>query len=655
MCGICGIYNFTPAPVREREIYAMNALLYHRGPDEDGFYFGRNTALGMRRLAIIDRDGGKQPVYNEDRTVVAVVNGEIYNYRDIRKALVARGHHFATESDSEVIVHLYEAAGADFPVYLRGMFSIALYDIKRREIFIVRDRIGKKPLYYSMHGHRLVFSSELTSLMAADGIPRWIDMQALDMFLSLQCVPAPMSIYREVRKLPPACILHAMPDGRAEIKKYWDLPEKISSGHAAGDKIKTNGGEFKDLLQEKKEQLFKLAEESVRIRLESEVPLGAFLSGGLDSSVVVALMARVSGKPVRTFSVGFREEEFSELPYARAVAEKYGTEHTEFIVEDNILWDLERIAYKYGEPFADPSFVPSYFISRETRKNVTVALNGDGGDEVFGGYNRYRAIRIDQSFFSHIPSFLKKILVLGLSGFPKEAPFGFFWKAEKFLQISKYKKLSDKYLYARSFLKPEDFENLCTREYRERLDGNICRAGGYMAGLFRDYDAWDGELSATDRMIRADFHSWLPDCLMTKMDIASMSNSLEARSPLLDHKLVEFAWLLPDEMKIHGFGGRGAKYLFRQTFADLLPEMIRTRGKMGFGIPLGRWFRGSLRKRWAETCLSEKALKRGLFKKKALEKLFEDHCRGRRDNGCQLWTLMLLEIWFETFAGDFKL
>ena len=519
MCGICGIYNFTSAPVREREIYAMNALLYHRGPDDDGFYFGRNAAIGMRRLAIIDREGGKQPVYNEDRTVVAAVNGEIYNYRELRKTLIANGHRFSTESDSEVIVHLYEAAGADFPVYLRGMFAAAVYDIRRREIFIARDRIGKKPVYYCLHGRRLVFSSELTSLMAADGIPRWIDMQALDMFLSLQYVPAPMSIYREVRKLPPACILHAMPDGRAEIKKYWDLPEKINSVRHDWDKAKKDGKEFKNLVAEKKEQLFKLTEEAVRIRLESEVPLGAFLSGGIDSSVVVALMARAEGKPVKTFSVGFHEEEFSELPYARAVAEKYGTEHTELIVEDNLLWDLERIAYKYGEPFADPSFVPSYFISRETKKNVTVALNGDGGDEVFGGYSRYRALKIEQRFFSHIPSILKKIAVLGLSRFPKEAPFGFFWKAEKFLQISKYKKLSYKYLYARSFLKPEDFDALCTDEYRGRLDDNICRAGGYMAELFRDYAAWDGGLSVTDRMIRADFHSWLPDCLMTKMDI----------------------------------------------------------------------------------------------------------------------------------------
>ena len=322
-------------------------------------------------------------------------------------------------------------------------------------------------------------------------------------------------------------------------------------------------------------------------------------------------------------------------------------------MEDDMLADLDRIACNYGEPFADPSMLPSYFVSRETKRKVTVALNGDGGDEVFGGYNRYRAMMLEQKFFAWLPASLKQLAIKMFSAFPKEAPFGLFWKAEKFLQMSKCKGLDGKYLYARSFLRYDDFERLCSLAYADAA-GGLCCAKDYMAGLFQKNGAGTG-LSALDRMIYADFHSWLPDCLMAKMDIASMANSLEARSPLLDHKLVEFAWQLPPEMKIRGYGEGGTKWLMKKAFASLLPDKIRRRGKMGFGIPLGQWFRGRLKKRWAETCLSDKALKRGLFRKDALERLLEEHSAGHADNGYKMWALLLLEIWFENFAEDFRL
>lgn len=645
MCGICGIYNFSFGAVDERALRAMNARLVHRGPDDEGYFISARAGLAMRRLAIIDIAGGNQPVFNENRSVAVVMNGEIYNFQELRKELIGEGHVFRSAGDAEVIAHLYEKHGNSFPEYLRGMFAIALYDLKEQKLFLVRDRIGKKPLYYACDGKRLIFSSEITSLMSAGGISREIDMQALDLFLSLQCVPSPYSIYKAVKKLPPASMLIALPDnekGRAapdiRISRYWAVPAAKKTSLGA---------------EEAAAELFRITEESVKLRMVSEVPLGAFLSGGLDSSVVVALMARNSSRPVKTFSIGFREERFSELDYARSIAEKYGTEHTEFIVEDDMLADLDRIACNYGEPFADPSMLPSYFVSRETKRKVTVALNGDGGDEVFGGYNRYRAMMLEQKFFAWLPASLKQLAIKMFSAFPKEAPFGLFWKAEKFLQMSKCKGLDGKYLYARSFLRYDDFERLCSLAYADAA-GGLCCAKDYMAGLFQKNGAGTG-LSALDRMIYADFHSWLPDCLMAKMDIASMANSLEARSPLLDHKLVEFAWQLPPEMKIRGYGEGGTKWLMKKAFACLLPDKIRRRGKMGFGIPLGQWFRGRLKKRWAETCLSDKALKRGLFRKDALERLLEEHSSGHADNGYKMWALLLLEIWFENFAEDFRL
>ena len=644
MCGICGIFKFGGKPLLDSEcceLRRMNSLLIRRGPDGEGFFFGQKAALAMRRLAVMDIQGGKQPFFSEDGNIAAVMNGEIYDFRQTRKELAAKGHSFHTENDAEILAHLYEEYGEDFPLYLRGMFAAAIYDIKRHKLLIARDRIGKKPLYYHVGGGRLIFSSELNSLMSADGIRKDINLQALDMFLSLQCVPSPLSIYKSVNKLPPASLLVAEEnagsghDAKIRIKRYWDLPA-----------LKPNG-----ISEEEAERtLYSLAEESVKLRMSADVPLGVFLSGGLDSSVIAALMAKNSARPIKTFTIGFKEEKFSEIPFARLTAEKYGTDHTEFVVEDSMADGISEIAAAYGEPFADMSMLPSYFISRETRKKATVALNGDGGDEIFGGYDRYRALLIGQRCFSHIPQWAKNSALKAISGLPKEAPFGIFWKAEKFLKMSLFNEISGKYLFLRSFFKEENFHDLCTEAYRSALGGEICHAARYMRGLFAEKN-----MSALNRMIYADFHSWLPDCLMAKMDIASMSNSLEARSPLLDHKLAEFAWSLPDDMKLRGLRPGGSKWLMRKTFSRLLPPELLKRPKTGFGIPLGKWLRGRLKQAWKETCLGNKALSRGLFRKEPLERLFAEHCSGKKDNGYQLWALLMLETWFNNFDPDFRL
>jgi len=378
------------------------------------------------------------------------------------------------------------------------------------------------------------------------------------------------------------------------------------------------------------------------------VPLGAFLSGGIDSSVVVALMARSSSQPVKTFCIGFKEAEFSELHYARQVAEMYGTKHTEFIVEANMADVLETLVRHYGEPYADSSALPSYFVSRETRKSVTVALNGDGGDEAFGGYLRYVAMKVD-SCWRAMPDILKKPMLEASKLLPQKAPYGFFWRAAKFLRVSLHQSQARRYMSALSFFGPDDRDGLFTPAYEKALGADLRYGERYITDLF--------EVPANQDLINklsyVDLRSYLPECLMTKMDIAAMANSLEARSPFLDHKVIEFAFSLPGDLKLKGING--TKWILKETFKDFLPKQIYKRGKMGFGIPLGPWFRGELKDYWAGACLSEKALGRGYFNRERLFKLWDEHQSGARDHGYRLWALLMLELWHKEFADDFKL
>jgi len=634
MCGICGKYNYASGPVSVEELKAMTSLLVHRGPDDEGFHVDGNVGLAMRRLSIIDLSTGHQPISNEDGTIWIVFNGEIYNFQELHAALSARGHVFKTKSDTEAIVHLYEDKGEDFVKELRGMFAIAIWDGRKKKLILARDRIGKKPLFYSVNGKFIAFASELRALMAVTGIARDVDLRSVDAYLTLQYVPSPLSIFKSVKKLEPASVL-TLENGKVTVKKYWDLP--------LGAKMPDHTP-----LSEVKERLYSELFEAVKIRMISEVPLGAFLSGGIDSSIVVALMAKSSAQPVKTFSIGFKEARFSELAYARQVAEMYGTKHTEFIVEAGMADVLEKLVRHYGEPYADSSALPSYFVARETRKSVTVALNGDGGDENFGGYMRYVAMKLD-SYLRLIPSPLKKSLLAATYLFPKKAPYNIFWRAEKFMKASLLGTLPMRYLSTVSMFGPSDKEGLFSPAFETALGDGAGYAEKYIAELFR---ISDGE-ELMNKLAYVDLRSYLPECLMTKMDIAAMANSLESRSPFLDHKVIEFAFSLPGSLKLRGLNG--TKWILKETFRNMLPKAIYTRGKMGFGIPLGPWFKGELKDYWAGTCLSARALDRGYFRKERILSLWDEHQRGGRDHGYRLWTLLMLELWHKEFADGFKI
>ncbi|OGS58515.1 MAG: asparagine synthase (glutamine-hydrolyzing) [Elusimicrobia bacterium RIFOXYB2_FULL_62_6] len=635
MCGICGQYNYaTGAGVSREDLEKMNGLIVHRGPDDCGFYQSGGVGLAMRRLSIIDLSSGHQPMSNEDGSIWIVFNGEIYNFPELRDDLLAKGHKFKTKSDTETIVHLYEEKGLDFPKYLRGMFAVAIWDSVKKRLVLARDRVGKKPLFYAVNGSSIAFASELRPLTTVSWFKRDLDMAAVDAFLTLQYIPSPISIYKNVRKLEPASVM-VVEDGAVRTQKYWDLPlsaEKL--GYLPTDEIK--------------KRLYDELLEATKIRLISEVPLGAFLSGGIDSSIITALMARSSAEPVKTFSIGFKEAEFSETDYARQVAKMYGTKHTEFIVEANMADVLEKLVAHYGEPYADASALPSYFVSRETRKAVTVALNGDGGDECFGGYLRYMAMKIDR-VWGRAPAALKKTLLNLTYLFPKKAPYNVFWRAEKFMKSSLLETLPLRYLSTVAFFGPTDKPGLFSNEFINARGGSADYAEKYITELFKIPAGQD----LLNKLIYVDFHSYLPECLMTKMDIASMANSLETRSPFLDQKVIEFAYTLPGSMKLKGVNG--TKWILKETFKDMLPPEIYKRGKMGFGIPLGPWFKGELKDRWAGTCLSEKALSRGYFNPDYLHKMWDEHQNGLRDHGYHLWALLMLEMWHNQFADDFKL
>ncbi len=635
MCGICGLYNYgSGLPVTRGDLKAMNDLLVHRGPDDEGYYEHENVGLAMRRLSIIDLSTGHQPISNEDGSLWIVFNGEIYNFQELRERLLAKGHVFKTKSDTEAILHLYEEKGTDFPKELRGMFAVAIWDSRRKRLVLARDRIGKKPLFYAVTRSCLVFASELRSLLTIKDLPREINPAAIDAYLTLQYIPSPISIFKGVKKLEPASVL-VFEDGRETVEKYWDLPvgaEKLE--HIPVEELK---GMLKAELSE-----------AVKIRLMSEVPLGAFLSGGIDSSVVTALMAEHSATPVKTFAIGFKEEKFSELGYARQVAEMYGTKHTEFVVEARMADVLEKLAWHYGEPYADCSALPSYFVSRETRRDVTVALNGDGGDEAFGGYLRYVGMKAERLIAS-APGWSKTAALKAVGAFPKTAPFNFFWRLEKFLKFSVMNTLERRYLSTVSFFGPGETGGLYSNKFANMLGNEKNYGERYLSKFF----ALNPDEDLLNRMTYVDMRSYLPECLMTKMDIASMANSLETRSPFLDHKVLEFAFRLPGRLKLKGLSG--TKWILKETFRDMLPPDIYSRGKMGFGIPLGIWFRGELKDYWAGACLSKKALDRGYFRPEELYRLWDEHQQGRRDHGYKLWALLMLELWHGQYADDYKI
>ncbi len=626
MCGICGIVTRDGTSPDPGRLKAANDLIAHRGPDDEGFHVDGPVGLAMRRLAIIDLNTGHQPLSYADGAYTIVFNGEIYNYRELRAELEARGHRFKTRTDTEAILALYAESGPACVSRLRGMFAFAIWDKPRQRLFLARDRIGKKPLVYTEQAGFFAFASELRCLFVWPGLSREVLPEAVDQFLSLQYIPSPGTVYREVKKLPPGHTL-VYEGGKASVARYWDLP-------LGQPPVTTDFGEAKRLVVDK-------LKEATRLRLISDVPLGAFLSGGIDSSVIVALMSELSSKPVKTFSIGFEEERFSELHFAKEVAQRYGCEHTEFIVKPEMTEVLPKLAWHYGEPYADPSALPSYYVARETRKHVTVALNGDGGDENFAGYLRYFAMKAAR-VFDKLPGPARSLVRAGAEHLPEyDAPYGLAWRAKRFLRSAVFTDIPHRHLKMVGFFSEEDKEGLYTREFQQRLGSQAGSAASYLASAFRACSGQD----FVNQLLYVDFKTYLPECLMAKVDIATMATSLEGRSPLLDHEFVELVYRFPGDWKLKGL--RGHKHLMKEAFKDRLPETIFKRGKMGFGIPLGSWFRGPLKGFWEEKVLGPDALARGYFEEKKLKELWTQHQSGRRDQGYRLWALLMLELWHQ--------
>ena len=623
MCGICGL-SYSNNRIGDRKVLEeMNRAIRHRGPDSDGFYTAEGAGLAIRRLAIIDVEGGDQPISNEDDSLWVVLNGEIYNYPQMRIELENRGHHFKTKTDTECILHYYEDEGEGCVQRFRGMFAFALWDSRKRRLLIARDRLGKKPIYYTLQNGELYFCSELNGLLKALPHQPEVDLEAIDMYLSLQYVPEPRTVYKGIFKLPAAHTL-IRENGEIKVNRYWDysyLPKLT--------------GTESELAEELRVRL----REAVKMRLISEVPLGAHLSGGIDSSIVVALMAELSSSPVKTFSAGFEEEEFSELPYARAVAQKYSTQHQEFTLRySDLPATLEKIGAHFGEPFADASAIPLYHLSSLTRQHVTVALNGDGGDEDFAGYQRYWLDPLANLYLKS-PQLLTRELIPSLvrqlpDGSNRPVGQSLVNGLKRLEQLPRMNKRASILRWG-SYFAPWQRQSLWKEEFWNRL----C-ADNAEACLIELFDNTEG--SFLDRTLYTDIHTYLPGDLLVKADRMTMAASLEGRSPFLDHEIVEWSARLPDRLKVRGMTG---KYLLKKAFAGYLPDSVRSHRKQGFGIPLAAWFRGPLANWSREILLDTSSPLYRWFNRPALEALIEEHKQARADHGKRLYALSMLALW----------
>jgi asparagine synthase (glutamine-hydrolysing) len=602
----------------------MCVALEHRGPDSRGLFLGDQAGLGIQRLRVIDLVTGDQPIAGEDGSVVVVLNGEIYNFRELRERLRAQGHRFATEGDTEVIVHLYEEEGLDCVRHLHGMFAFALWDRRRQRLLLARDRIGKKPLFYAVSDGGITFASELRALVEDREIRTDVDPNAVDCFLAYGYVPAPMSIFSGVRKLAPAHTL-LLENGRVTIDRYWklDYSKKI---------------DVKDP-RELREPILDAIRHATRRRLIADVPLGAFLSGGIDSSAVVAAMAEASSGPVKTFSIGFENDGFDELPHARQVAQMFGTDHHEFVVRPDAISIVPKLVRHYGEPFADSSAIPSFYLAEMTRSQVTVALNGDGGDESFGGYTRYVANRL-ASRLDHVPVVLRRGAAASMRPRGRGELTSVANKARRVMQglplepsarYERYVSWCDAPLRAR----------LYSDEFASSVAGSP--AAEVIAGPWRETSGRD----VVDKMLEIDVSTYLPGDLIPKIDIATMAHALEARSPLLDHELMEFAASIPADLKVRG---REKKWILREALRDWLPSEILDRPKQGFSVPIGDWFRGELRDLAHDVLLDPKSLSRGYFRPEAVRSMLDRHSSGADQETKPMWALFMLELWHREFV-----
>jgi asparagine synthase (glutamine-hydrolysing) len=626
MCGICGKINFDPDHTPERAlIERMCAALRHRGPDDSGVHSAGRAALGHCRLSIIDLSAaGHQPMCNEDGSVWVVHNGEVYNFPELRAELQAKGHRFSSNTDTEVIIHLYEDMGPACVERLRGMFAFAVWDGRTQELFCARDRVGKKPLVYAETGEGFVFASEINALVQDPAISRDINFEALHHYLTYQYVPGPQTIFKQIKKLPPAHTL-TVKNGRVSIRRYWELSYEP----------KTDAADESELI----ERFSAVFQEAVRIRLRSDVPLGAFLSGGLDSSAIVAQMSALMDRPVKTFAIGFEDQDFNELPYARQVADLFDCEHTEYIVKPDALHVLPDIIRHYGEPYADPSCVPTWYVAELTRRHVTVALNGDGGDESFAGYERYYA----NLMAARVPAMLCAPLHALAPFVPhRQARWSLLRRARRFLG-GLHADPAQRYIGWLCYFTEEMKQDLYDPAFAQVL--GACDSVKLMAEALQRCRA----STLLDQTLSADVAMYLPYDLLVKVDIACMAHALEARSPFLDHELMEFAARLPVNMKLRG---AVSKYCLKKAFEKKLPSAILHRKKMGFGVPLQRWFREELRQPVHDVLLNSRTLSRGYFQRTAVEKLLHEHMQGSADHSYRLWALFYLELWHRVVIDE---
>lgn len=622
MCGIAGYFQsgaVMASSESQQLAKRMCDVITHRGPDDAGYYLEGGVAIGMRRLSIIDIASGHQPISNEDGSVWIVFNGEIYNFAELRADLIARGHSFKTHSDTETIVHLYEEDGERCVERLRGMFGFAIWDRRENKLFLARDRAGKKPLHYTMVGDTLVFGSEIKSLLQFPGVERRANAEAISDYLSFGYVPDPQTAFRGIDKLPPGHTL-TFREGRVTTRQYWNFQFDQTQQSPREERFYV-------------ERLRELIAEAVRIRLVSEVPLGAFLSGGVDSSTVVAMMARAMDQPVKTFSIGFSEASFDELKYARLTAERYRTDHHEFMVTPDVCRLVEEIVWHHDEPFADASSIPTYVVSKMAREFVTVILSGDGGDELFAGYERY-LIHEGRNRFERIPRWFRRGVMLPLSRALPRAAYG-----KQFLRnIS----LSDgaRFVDSLSYFGADAKRSLLGEAIKRDLNGHNSSAA------FENLFAEPRSADQIERLLYLDSKTYLPGDILTKVDRMSMAHSIEARVPLLDHELIEFVETIPSNFKLRG---QTTKHILKQAMADLIPKEIVHRPKMGFGVPLRKWLNNELRELLYDTLTDRRARERGLLNPRAVLALLDEHARGRRDNSLHLWGLLNLELWHRSF------
>lgn len=622
MCGICGVVSFQPEiPIDKSILLRMNQSLHHRGPDDDGYYQDSQASLAMRRLSIIDLHTGQQPITNETADVWVVYNGEIYNYKELRSELERRGHIFKTQTDTEVIVHAYEEYGDECVNHFNGMFAIALWDKRRRRLMLARDRLGIKPLYYWQSQSTLVFASELKALLHYPDVSRQTNLAALDLFLTLEYIPAPHTIYEGIYKLLPGHTL-VVEGGEIRIRQYWDVI-------------------YQPLIQneiECAEMLSALISDAVRLRLISDVPLGAFLSGGIDSSTIVGYMSQHMSKPVQTFSIGFDDSTYNEVFYANAVAEHFGTDHHVEVLEPDIVNLVEQLVTHFDEPFADTSIFPTYLVSKLASEQVKVVLSGDGGDELFAGYDTYLAERLDR-YYRRLPGALRKNIFSRFADWlpPQPAKKGMINKFKRMVEGSSLEP-SLQHTRWMIFLSPSEKTSLYHSDLSAAHDENL------ISTYFEHYFQKVGNFDYLAQQQYVDIKSYLVDDILTKVDRMSMAVSLEARVPLLDYRIVEFAMNLPPEMKLNG---SRTKSILRNAVKDFVPDLILEKPKQGFSIPMKHWLGSSLKGMMLDLLSKESLSKHAYFNHQVVSKWMNEHLDGNANHSHRLWSLMVFELWYQ--------